>query len=79
MKRELINDEALEGVVGGHMHWNENTKTMTYTHEETGEVTQYRCVKYNRAWQMSNHYHSQSMHEDDILEMMLNDGCIEPM
>ena len=37
MAREIINEEHLDNVVGGWMHFNANTKILTYTHEETGE------------------------------------------
>ena len=77
--REKLNDEIMEEVVGGHMHWNEGTKVMTYMHEETGAVTQYKCLKFNRAWRLSNTYHAQNMHEDEILSLLLQDGCIKPI
>lgn len=79
MERKMINDEALEEVVGGHMHFDANTNVMTYMHEETGDVTQYELVMYNRAWGISNYYHGLSMHEDEILRIMLEDGCIVPI
>lgn len=76
MSREMIKEEALDGVVGGFMHFDPAAATLTYTHEETGAVTQYHIYKYNTAWQMSNYYHSQGIHEDEILAKMLANGCI---
>ena len=79
MNKEMLSDEILEEVSGGHMHWNQSTKVMTYTHEETGAVTQYQCPKFNRAWRLSNTYHSQNLHEDEIIGLLLQDGCIKPI
>ena len=76
MAREIINEEHLDNVVGGWMHFNANTKILTYTHEETGEVKTYNIVKYNRAWGMSNSLHTKGLHEDVIIQKMLADGCI---
>ena len=76
MAREIINEEHLDNVVGGWMHFNSNTKELTYTHEETGAVTKYKIVKYKRAWGMSSDLHSQGLHEDVIIQKMLADGCI---
>ncbi len=79
MNREMLDNETLEEIVGGHMHWNQNTKVMTYTHEETGAVSQFKCIKFNRAWRLSNEYHAKNMHEDEILKLLLADGCIQTM
>ena len=76
MAREMMNEDALDQVVGGFMHFNANTKVLTYTHEETGAVTTYQILQYNRAWGMSNALHTQGLHEDDIIGKMLADGCI---
>ena len=75
-REEINNDEMLESVAGGFMHFDKPSMTLTYTHEETGAVTTYKILKYNTAWQMSNYYHSQGIHEDVILAKMLAEGCI---
>ena len=76
MSRELMNEDNLDQVVGGFMHFNPDTKVLTYTHEETGEVKQYQILMYNRAWGMSNALHAKNLHEDEIISKMLSDGCI---
>ena len=76
MARELVNDEALEQVVGGLMNFNYYTQVLTYTHEELGTVTKYKILDFKKAWVMSNELHGQNLHEDKIIAQLIESGYI---
>ena len=75
-ERKAIADEALDKIVGGYMNFNYNTNVLTYTHEETGEVTTYQIDDFEHAWKLSNSMHGDNYHEDTIIETLLNKGYI---
>ncbi len=76
MTREMLNDNALDKVVGGFMHFNYATQILTYTHEETGEVTTYKIHDFEHAWKLSASMHGDNRHEDVIMQALLDNGYI---
>ena len=76
MAREQINNNDLDKVVGGWMHFNYNTQILTYTHEETGQVTNYQINDFENAWKTSNSMHGDNYHEDDIIAKLLSNNYI---
>lgn len=76
MAREALNDESLNRVVGGWMHFNYYTQVLTYTHEETGQVTNYNILDFENAWKLSNELHGQNLHEDAIMAQLMSRGYI---
>lgn len=76
MARELLNDESLEKVVGGFLHFNYYTNVLTYTHEETGVVTTYDIYDFENAWKLNNTMHGENKHEDVIIQTLLDNGYI---
>lgn len=77
MSKEMLKDEYMKGVNGGFMHFNYYTQVLTYTHEETGEVTKYQILDFEKAWKLSNKMHGDNKHEDVILSTMLENGYIQ--
>ena len=76
-ERERLNDDNMEYVVGGYMNMNYNTKILTYTHEETKNVTRYQILDFENAWKLSNELHSQNHHEDSIIAELISRGYIQ--
>lgn len=76
MAREMLNDESMNQVVGGFMHFNYTTKVLTYTHEETGDVTSYQILDFEKAWKLSNKMHGENKHEDVIMQTLKDNGYI---
>ena len=76
MAREMINDGKLDQVVGGFMHFNANNNVLTYTNEDTGEVTTYDIDDFDNAWTVSANLHGQNIHEDRIIAILLSKGYI---
>ena len=74
--RKAINDDALNQVVGGKMHFNYDEMTLKYIHEETGDVTYYTVDDFEKAWKLSNSMHGNNYHEDDIIAELLSKGYI---
>ena len=77
MSSERINlsSEELEKVVGGFFHFNTNTMTMKYTHED-GTVTYHKILNAEKAWEMSNQMHAKRIPEDDILKELIDNKYI---
>jgi len=75
MARQAINDNSLEQVVGGLMRFNYNTQILTYTRED-GSVTTYNILDFDNAWERSNALHGKNVHEDRIIEDLINSGYI---
>ncbi len=69
-ERKIINDEALEQVVGGLFSFNGITNIITYTHED-GSVTYHKILDYKKAWTMSNDLHGKNVPEDTILAQLI--------
>lgn len=69
--RYAINDEELNGVVGGFFDFNTYTGIMTYTHKD-GSVTTHKILDARSAWVTSNNLHAQLIPEDDILAQLIN-------
>ena len=65
--RKAIAEEELDQVVGGYMNFNYHKQILTYTHEETKQVTRYKILDFEHAWKRSNELHSTNIHEDDII------------
>lgn len=76
MAKEIIPEEVLDKVVGGYMNFNYYTKILTYTHEETGEVTTYKILDFQNAWSLSNTLHGQNIHEDTIIAQLKSNKYI---
>ena len=76
MAREMINEGSLDQVVGGFIHFNRNNYVLTYTHEETGDVTTYDILDFDKAWQISANLHGQNVHEDRIIAILKSKGYI---
>ncbi len=76
MAKQMINEEALDQVVGGLMNFNYKTKVLTYKHEETGAKTTYKILDFDAAWKLSNSLHAQNMHEDKIIAQLKAKGYI---
>lgn len=77
MGKEIINEKDMEQVVGGYMNFNYNTKVLTYTHEETREVTTYQILNFDEAWKLNNEMHGQGVHEDQIIAALKSKGYIK--
>ena len=77
MAREALSDDLLDRVVGGWMHFNYYTQVLTYTHEETGVVTNYDIIDFEKAWKLSNELHGQNLHEDKIMAQLMDKGYIK--
>lgn len=76
MAREMLNEDSLDKVVGGFMHFNYYTKVLTYTHEETGAVTTYDIYDFEKAWKLSSKMHGDNKHEDVIMQTLIDNGYI---
>ena len=76
MAKQMINEEALDQVVGGLMNFNYKTQVLTYKHEETGAKTTYKILDFNAAWKLSNDLHGQNIHEDKIIAQLKAKGYI---
>lgn len=76
MAREMLNDSSAENVNGGFLYFNYDTKVLTYTHEETGNVTTYHINDFEKAWKLNNKMHGENKHEDVIIQTLLDNGYI---
>lgn len=77
MSKQMVNDEALDKVVGGFMQFNYYTQVLKYTHEELGTVTNYNILDFEKAWKLSNALHAENYHEDKIIAELKAKGYIE--
>lgn len=77
MSKQLVNDTELDQVVGGYMNFNYNTHILKYKHEELGTVTNYNILDFEQAWKLSNKLHAQNLHEDKIIQQLIDNKYIE--
>ena len=76
MAKEMLHDDELDQVNGGFMHFNRDSNVLTYTHEETGQVTTYQVLNFDKAWEESNRLHAECYHEDYIIKYLKYYGYI---
>ena len=74
---ELINDEDLEQVAGGLLSFNNYTKTLTFTDNNTGAVKEYKIADYRNTCKLSQDLLKQNMDETEIIETLIKKRYIE--
>lgn len=75
-KKNILDDELLDEVVGGLFKWNPNTMKLKYIHDD-GSVTYYNILDFEKGWQMSNNLTGQFMDEDQIIAKLIAANYIE--
>ena len=74
---EQLKDEDLEQVAGGLFYFYPNTMRLTFTDEEAGFEKVYKILDYAEAWRISNELHGENVKESEIIEVMIDQGCIQ--
>ena len=77
MSKVMLNDENSKNITGGFLQFDEPAMTLKYTHVETGDVTYYTVLDFDKAWKLNNLLHAQNRREDNIIKALLDNGYIE--
>ncbi len=75
-KREIIDEESLESVVGGLFEWYPSQKRLKYTHDN-GTITRYNILDYQKGYALSTQLHAQNVPEDEIIDRLIDAKYIE--